>query len=224
MPESRGLFSPFVLRHALARAILACAFGGAVYALLYALHAPPTLSALGGWDAGGVLLAALAWGNIATANADQTRARAAAEDPGRTAVYALILLTSSASLFASTVLVRGVKSAPLFEGRALLFLCLVAVALSWTLTHLAFALRYAHLYYREDNEGIGGAEFAGGAAPDYFDFVYLAFTVGMCFQVSDTTISSRQIRRTLLLHATMSFTYNTVILAFVLNLAFGLAG
>ena len=64
-------------------------------------------------------------------------------------------------------------------------------------------------------------EFPGGAQPDYFDFAYLAFTLGMCFQVSDATISSPQIRRAALLHAMISFAYNTAILAFALNLAFG---
>ena len=97
------------------------------------------------------------------------------------------------------------------------------MALSWTLTHTAFTLRYAHLYYREDDEGIGGVDFPGGAMPTYMDFAYFAFTVGMCFQVSDVQVTSHQIRRAVLLHATMSFLYNTAILAFVLNLVFNLA-
>jgi uncharacterized membrane protein len=67
-------------------------------------------------------------------------------------------------------------------------------------------------------------EFPGGARPTYFDFAYLSFTVGMCFQVSDATVSSGQIRRALLLHAILSFAYNTAILAFALNLVFGVAG
>ena len=103
-------------------------------------------------------------------------------------------------------------------------LCVGTVALSWTLTHTAFTLRYAHLYYREDAEGIGGVEFPGGSMPSYMDFAYFAFTVGMCFQVSDVQVTSHQIRRAVLLHATLSFVYNTAILAFVLNLVFNLAG
>ncbi len=95
--------------------------------------------------------------------------------------------------------------------------------LSWALTHTAFTLRYAHLSPREDAEGVGGIEFPGGGRPCYLDFAYLAFTIGMCFQVSDTTVCSRQIRSTVLLHAALSFFYNTAILAFVLNLVFGRA-
>jgi uncharacterized membrane protein len=98
------------------------------------------------------------------------------------------------------------------------------VAICWALTHTAFALRYAHLYYREDAEGVGGVDFPGKGAPTYFDFAYLAFTIGMCFQVSDSAVTSPQIRRAVLLHALLSFVYNTAILAFVLNLVFGFAG
>jgi uncharacterized membrane protein len=70
---------------------------------------------------------------------------------------------------------------------------------------------------------VGGVEFPGGARPSYFDFAYMAFTIGMTFQVSDVTVSSPQIRRGVLLQATLSFVYSTLILAFVLNLIFGLA-
>jgi uncharacterized membrane protein len=71
---------------------------------------------------------------------------------------------------------------------------------------------------------VGGITFGGDEAPSYFDFAYFAFTVGMCFQVSDVTVTSCQIRRTVLAHALLAFAYNTVILAFVLNLVFGAVG
>ena len=102
-------------------------------------------------------------------------------------------------------------------------LCLLAVTIAWLLTHTSFTFRYAHLYYRADDEGIGGIQFAGDEPPSYFDFAYFAFTIGMCFQVSDVCVSSPQIRRLVLLHAVISFAYNSIILAFVLNLVFGLA-
>jgi uncharacterized membrane protein len=192
--------------------------------LLGGLRIPWRLSALAAWDAGGLTLLLLSWLTIAMCSAVATRARAAADDPGRTAVYLIVLLSSGASLLATAALVRRAKLISGSEGDALVALCLANVALSWALTHTAFSLRYAHLYYREDAEGVGGVEFAGGAAPSYFDFAYLAFTVGMSFQVSDTTVSSPQIRRAVLFHATLSFIYNTAILAFVLNLVFGFAG
>jgi uncharacterized membrane protein len=181
------------------------------------------LVGLAGWDAAGLAQLALAWATIANADAAQTQRRAAAEDPGRNAVYALVLVTSAASLLSATPLARAAKGLEAGEAGIFLSLSIATVALSWALTHTAFTLRYAHLYYRHDSEGIGGVEFPGCKAPDYLDFAYLAFTVGMCFQVSDATISSAQIRRTVLLHAVLAFIYNTAILAFVLNLAFGRA-
>lgn len=209
-------------RSAVGRVVLASALAiGAAW--LISLHYSLAIAVLGGWNIGGVVLGALSWIRIATFDEQRTAARAAADDPGRTAVYVLIVLTSAASLLAATVLVRHSRSMPAGETTLMLGLCLSTVALSWLLTQTAFTLRYAHLYYREDAEGQGGIDFSGGDKPCYGDFAYLAFTVGMCFQVSDTAITSKQIRRTVLLHAVLSFFYNTAILAFVLNLVFGRA-
>ncbi|MEO6951575.1 MAG: DUF1345 domain-containing protein [Polyangia bacterium] len=182
-----------------------------------------TIAVLGGWNALGITVASIAWRGITACDALATARRAAAEDPGRTSVYALVVLTSAASLLAATVLVSRARDLHA-NVLVLLALCLVTVMVSWTLTHTAFTLRYAHLFYREDDEGVGGIEFPGGANPCYSDFAYLAFTIGMCFQVSDVTISSRQIRTAVLFHAVLSFFYNTAILAFVLNLVFGRVG
>jgi uncharacterized membrane protein len=192
-------------------------------ALLVGTRLSWRFAVLTGWEAGGFSLLLLAWFTIVICSAEATQTRAAAEDPGRTAVYALVLLTSGSSLLATAALVHRARLLPGSMGDVLVGLSLANVALCWALTHTAFTLRYAHLYYRRDEEGMGGVEFPGGAQPSYFDFAYLAFTIGMCFQVSDTIVSSPQIRRTVLLHAVLSFVYNTAILAFVLNLVFGFA-
>ena len=117
-------------------------------------------------------------------------------------------------------LTRHVASMPRDVAMNAELMCLATVALAWGLTHTSFTLRYAHLYYRED-EGVGGVEFPGQCVPSYFDFAYFAFTIGMCFQTSDVCITSASIRRAVLLHAVISFGYNTAIIAFVLNLVFG---
>ncbi len=175
------------------------------------------------WDVAGLVLLALAWANIAAADAVATRTRAGSEDPGRTLVYVIIVLTSGVSLLGATLLVRNAHTLAPDWREALVALCLTTVGLAWAMTHTAFAFRYAHLYYREDAEGVGGVTLPGDAQPAYFDFAYFSFTIGMCFQVSDMGVTSPQIRRAVLLHAVISFAYNTVILAFVLNLVFGLA-
>ena len=212
-----------VPRYALVRLAVAVALGVAVTLLVLSRHSF-VVSLISGWDAAGLILVALAWMTIATADPAETGKRAAADDPGRRVIYGVVLLTSSTSLLAAVFLQRQASVVAPRSEALLAALCLATVALSWALTHTAFTLRYAHLYYREDDEGIGGADFPGGAMPSYMDFAYFAFTVGMCFQVSDVQVTSPQIRRAVLLHASMSFLYNTAILAFVLNLVFNLAG
>ena len=218
--ESRFRF--YDPRGALGRVLVGATIGVVVAVMLHAWFSW-TIAVLGGWNAAAVTVAVIAWRSITACDALATARRAAAEDPGRTSVYVLVVLTSAASLMAATVLVSRARDAhahvPL-----LLALCLATVMVSWTLTHTAFTLRYAHLFYREDDEGVGGIGFPGDGNPCYSDFAYLAFTIGMCFQVSDMTLSSRQIRKVVLLHAALSFFYNTAILAFVLNLVFGRVG
>lgn len=216
-PNSLRKISP---RFALTRAGVAVATAvvfGFVGERLYS----PVIAALIGWNLGGLALLVMTWATIFVADARETRALAAIEDPGRRLVYLLVLLSSAMSLFAAVALADDKSSVLTGEGRMLTCLCLATVAISWTITHTSFTLRYAHLYYRDDDEGIGGISFPDTPEATYFDFAYFAFTVGMCFQVSDATISSRQIRKTTLMHAVLSFAYNTAILAFALNLAFG---
>jgi uncharacterized membrane protein len=202
--------------------VLSVAVGGAV-GLALSWRAPLALAALGGWNLGSLVLLSLAWVHIGRSDQAQTRAHASADDPGRTAVYILVVLTSAVSLFAATILSGRAHAIAGESEAALIALCLVAVAVAWVLTQTSFTLRYAHLHYREDGEGRGGVQFPGGAAPAYLDFAYFAFTIGMCFQVSDCAVTSSSIRRAVLMHAALSFAYNTIILAFVLNLVFGAA-
>jgi uncharacterized membrane protein len=176
-----------------------------------------------GWNAAGLVLLTLSWLPIARSSPDATHKRAAAEDPGRTLVYVFVLVASTVSLLAAVVLSRQAKTLPPDVAHRMGMLCLLTVAVSWALLHTAFTLRYGRLYYRADSEGIGGVEFPGKEEPSYFDFAYFAFTIGMCFQTSDVCVTSHQIRRAVLLHAVISFAYNTAILAFVLNLVFGQA-
>jgi uncharacterized membrane protein len=211
---------PIDTHRAVVRVAISLSAGLAAYVALIG-RLPTTAAALVTWDTFAMTLLALSWGGITGADAKATRDRAGSEDPGRTLVYVIVVLTSSVSLLGATLLVRDPHAlAPGLAGAAAA-LCLVTVGLAWTMTHVAFTFRYAHLYYREDSEGVGGLEFPGGIAPMYFDFAYFAFTIGMCFQVSDVCVSSHQIRRAVLLHAIISFAYNSIILAFVLTLVFG---
>jgi uncharacterized membrane protein len=208
---------------ALLRVGIALAFALVVGGGVWLVDRSIPIAVLAGWDAGGLLLLSLSWASIGPADAAETHRRSASEDPGRTLVYVVVLITASASLLAATVLSRYVKTITPSEERLAVVLCIATVALAWLLLNTTFTQRYAHLYYRDDAEGIGGVEFPGGAAPTFFDFAYFAFTVGICFQVSDVAVTSSQIRRAVLLHAVIGFVFNTTLLAFVLNLLFGMA-
>jgi uncharacterized membrane protein len=181
--------------------------------------------ALLAWDCAGAVLVGVAALIIFPADTGETKRRAASYDPGRGVVWFIVLAASAFSLFAAIVLMRqphGTAKANDLH----VALCVVTVVMSWLATHSAFTLRYARMYYRDDGDGSppGGIEFPGNQPPDDLDFAYFAFTLAMCFQVSDATISDRQIRRTALGHAALSFIYNTVILALVLNLVVGSLG
>lgn len=171
-----------------------------------------------GWDVAASLTLLYQAAAITVSDEKQTRLRAAMDDPGRTIVWLLLLAACAFSLMASLILMGDFG-----QQRWLLVASMWSVLASWLLTHTSFTLRYAHLYYREDGD-VGGLGFPGEEAPDDLDFAYFAFTLGMCFQVSDVTILDRQIRRTALFHAVISFFYNTAILALVFNLIFGHLG
>jgi uncharacterized membrane protein len=210
-------------RGAIFRLAAAATLGAVTFVALSGV-ATVAVRAVAAWDVAGGTMLALLWTIIARSDARETRRRAAASDPGRGVAWALVLIGSTFSVFGGTAVMRQAKT--LAPGANALFcvLALVAVVVAWALTHSAYALRYAHLYYREDDEGVGGIELPGGGKPSDFDFAYFAFTIGMCFQVSDITVTSAQIRRAVLLHSVLSFAYNTAVVALALNLAFGVLG
>ncbi|MBR0644817.1 DUF1345 domain-containing protein [Plastoroseomonas hellenica] len=143
------------------------------------------------------------------------RRRAELLDEGETAV----LLTSLGAAGASLVAVFWhLASADGEASPAHVALAIAAIALSWGYVHLLFAIRYAHEYWRAG----GGLDLPGGGKPDFPDFLYIAFTIGMTFQTSDTGLATRVMRRLALGHALVSFVFNMIILAAAVNIAAGL--
>jgi uncharacterized membrane protein len=182
------------------------------------------LRLVGGWDGAALAILAMAWRLIAPASAAATRRHAAADDPGRALTSLLWVFASTFSLVATALVLRRARLCPPDVRALLVSLGMLAVASSWVVTHTILTLRYAHLYYRDGAEREGGLDFPGEGHPAFLDFAYFAFTIGMCFQVSDVAISSSRLRRTALGHAMLAFAYNTVILAIAVNLAIGIFG
>jgi uncharacterized membrane protein len=223
MGKTKRAFARHDPRQARARMAIALAVGLAT-AWAIPARVGSVLRAVAGWDAAAVALGALAWTLILRADAAKTRRHASDEDPGRRAAWIIVILASSFSLVANAVVLRNARGCTVGVRDLLVVLCLGAVASSWLLTHTAYTLRYAHLYYRDDDEGEGGLTFPGVGEPAYLEFAYFAFTIGMCFQVSDVAITSRQIRRAVLAQSLLSFAYNTAVLATAVSLVVGVLG
>jgi len=173
----------------------------------------------------------LFWITIITASPDDVRHIAKRQDSSRTIIFLFALVASFVSLFATILLLKGLPNTNQAGHAYHIAFSIIAVTLSWILIHTVFTFRYAHLYYtcHVMEEGIhkeleGGLEFPSVDPPDYFDFAYFAFVIGMTFQVSDIQITSRHIRRLVLLHGLLSFVYSTVIVALTINILSGLIG
>lgn len=164
------------------------------------------------WDISLVLYLALAFTTVFSCGAEFMRRQAALQDDGRFFVLAMTSVAAFASIIA-IVLELGVPH----RGDAPLALAVVTIALSWAAIHTTFALHYAHEYFR--GKEIGGLAFPGGGDPDYWDFVYFSFVIGMTAQVSDIGITDKIIRRTAIAHGVVSFFFNTALLALMVNIA-----
>jgi len=213
--------SPFDPRRSSARLAYAIAAGVIAWFATAGFALSPLTRGLVAGDIGGlVLLATLGW-IIARTGSAEARRRAAAEDAGRMVVWITVLVASAFALFTATFVLSRARGLAPGESTLVLILSLSTAVISWLLTHTEFTLRYAHLFYRGGRDDEGGIEFPhdDGARedPDDLDFAYFAFTIGMCFQVSDTQVTDRGIRRTVLAHAMLSFAYNTGIIALALS-------
>jgi uncharacterized membrane protein len=169
-----------------------------------------------GLDLGLTLYLVLAFDMMARADLGHIRSRAALQDEGALALLLLPVAAAVASLaaiFAELVIAKG------SDWRSLhIALAIVTITLSWTFIHTIFALHYAHDYYGA-GERANGLQFPGNDKPDYWDFGYFSFVIGMTFQVSDVAITNRAIRRLVWAHGILSFVFNTAILALTVNLA-----
>lgn len=205
---------------------LALGFGVALLVFIFALGARWPVRLLLAWNAFGFTIFALSWVRMLSADAKTSVREARLQDSSRTAIFFFVNFAALASLLAVGLLLHtadGLSSAAQTQNALLAGL---TVILSWLLTHTVFALHYAHTFYqardqapeRTDGEGL---KFPDEKHPDFLDFAYFSFVIGMTCQVSDVQVTSRRIRRATLVHALLAFIFNTVILAWSINLAAG---
>ncbi|MBB6254151.1 DUF1345 domain-containing protein [Nitrospirillum iridis] len=178
----------------------------------------PVSAVLVGWCAGIILYITLVLIHFGRSNVDSIRARARELESGKWVILLVTSMAALASLVAIVLEVADAKGTPYAAASAALGAA--TVFCSWGFVHVIFAQHYAHSYWLEGK----GIDFPGCKQPDYWEFLYFAFTIGMTAQVSDVTTQTAFIRRAVLAHALLSFIFNTAIVALGINLAAGLVG
>jgi uncharacterized membrane protein len=171
------------------------------------------------WDAAVLCFLVLTYQVIADRSIASIRRRAERLDTKTWTMTTLVILAACASLFGLGLNLHGPGSALPKDPELRLLLAGVTVFGSWSLIHVIFALHYAHLFYGTRE---GGLVFPGDDKPNYWDFLYYSFVVGMTCQVSDVQITDHTLRRLTLIHGVLSFFFNTVILALAVNVGAGL--
>ncbi len=197
--------------------------GLVAYALLPAPHGNAARLVFA-WDLGSVALLGMLTYVIVGADHRAMTANASAQEEGEWAVFFITLVGVMVSFAALTRVMAVAKDMPEgLERRAYIGVVALTLFLSWLVTHVLFALRYAHEYYQRSvamaPKVDGGLEFPGDEMPDYWDFIYFSLVLGMTFQVSDVQITSRKLRRLATVHGLVGFLFNTVIIALTVNIA-----
>lgn len=192
---------------------------GAVAAILTGILGAWIYAPAVGWVAAAAFYNCTVWLTIAPMDAAQTAAHAREEDSGLGTTDLLILLAAIGSLAAVALVMVGSTDAH-GSGRLLLaLLAMTSTAMSWLLVHTLFTLHYARIYYSGEPGGIG---FNQDEPPQYTDIAYMAFSVGMTYQVSDTNITTRAMRSGVLRHSLLAFVFGAGILATTINLVVSL--
>ena len=197
------------------------AAAGVVAGALVALPGSWQIGTLAGWDVAAGVYLAWTWASIWHRDPAATARLALREDPGRPVADALLLVASVASVLAVVLAISAGRAGGSGTRDLHAALAVASVALSWTVVQTVFTAHYARLYY---SHPAGGIDFNQEAPPRYTDFAYLAFTVGMTFQVSDTELQTAALRAALLRQALLSYLLGAVILATTINLVAGLLG
>jgi uncharacterized membrane protein len=203
------------------RAVAVAAIGLAV-AVVLLRFVPWEMAVVAGWDAAALAFLLSIWPIILRADSPLAEQLATREDETRGSALVLLVGASVTSLLGVglTLSLAGHQSGP---RRVLLIgVAVLTVVVSWTVVNTVYTLRYADLHFRSRAAGIAFGDSVGQKGPTYRDFAYVAFTIGMCYQVSDTTVRDPRIRRTVLSHALLSYLFGVVIVGGSVNLIAGL--
>ena len=194
---------------------------GLIVAAVLLWFVPWGMAVVAGWDAAALAFLITVWPIIIRANSSHAAQLATREDETRGSATLMLLAASVASLLGVgfALILAGQQRGPLQV--LLVGFAVLTVVLSWTVVNTVFTLRYADQHFAS-GAGIAFGDSDAPDAPTYRDFAYVAFTIGMCYQVSDTTVRDRRIRRTVLSHALLSYLFGVAIVGGSVNLIAGL--
>lgn len=202
----------------------------AIFSLISSFLLPSRLSLstriLCVWDVGMICFLVSTWVLMVQAVPRSMRRHAQSQDEGRLVILSLITAAACASILAIAFTLRETKGFDASIEISHVILAVVTIIGSWLTVHTIFAMHYAHEYYQahqtQHDSTAGGLDFPDDIEPDYWDFLYFSFVIGMTSQVSDVQITSRSLRRLSLFHGILSFFFNTVIVAMSINIIAGL--
>ena len=174
-----------------------------------------------GWNTFSLCMIIMSWVSFFITDSKQIREQAKVQDPSRTIIFIIIIISTLASFFAVLLLILS-KGENDNTSSLRIAVAVAGMLFSWFLIHTIFTLRYAHIFYGDHetkpNTHAGGLEFPGDSKPEYLDFAYYSFVLGMTFQVSDVQITSKRLRSLAMLQGLLSFVFNTIMIALTINL------
>ena len=200
------------------RRVNVCLVAGVSAGVVVAFFAPWELAMTSGWNAMAVLLLCWTWLEIWPADAATTSRWAAHEDNSHGPALVVMSTASSVSLVGMAFGLAKARHVHQPWAALLNVSSVLNVVLAWFVVHTMYTLRYAHLYYRDPE---GGIDFNTDESPDYHDFAYFAFTIGMSFAVSDTNVRGSKVRRTVTRHALLSYLFGAIIVGTTINVMAG---
>ena len=208
----------FTRLHPLKRMLLSIVISAIVFFAVPSHSLSTLMNVMIVWISFALSYTGISWIILLQRNIDQIKKTAVQDDGSDLFVFIMILVASFGSMF--TVLLLMVSNN--YDNKALfLVLSVSGMLISWFMIHTLFTFHYAHLYYNEHQKASLGLDFPGDEKPDYIDFAYFSFVIGCTFQVSDVEITSRHLRRIVLLHGLLSFALNTFVVALTINLIAG---
>ena len=217
----KPLIPAFEKINSVQRLLICLAIAVAVYFIVEVKNIDVLTHVMIGWDTFSVCMIVMTWITFFITTAKQIRIQSKVQDPNRSIIFIIILICTLASFLTVLLLILTKKDGE--HGASWRMPIAVAGMLfSWILIHTSFTLRYAHIFYGDHksnpNTHAGGLEFPGDELPDYLDFAYFSFVLGMTFQVSDVQITSKRFRRLALLHGLISFIFDTTMIALTINI------